>query len=210
MFALILPVRRASESRWKGIVGDRRTIMNLKAHLPIIALCGLTFAVSFAAGLWWELSQQEEWGTSASSGEDVNQSIAKRQTDKEKSKSEKEGPTDTNQEKTVEEKDEPAESEGTEENTQIHPVHAATDGSPSAAPAPSVPVRGGRKRLDISNLPEEQRAKIMEARQRALETATRAREAITTVEISSDSESTIDIISEGPDGGEVIIMEPDN
>ena len=56
--------------------------MNLKAHVPIIALCGLTFLVSFAAGLWWEISQQDEWGTSESSAKDVKQSIAQRRTDK--------------------------------------------------------------------------------------------------------------------------------
>lgn len=174
--------------------------MNLKAHLPIIALCGLTFAVSFAAGLWWDISQQNEWQASESTGQDVKQSIAKRQTDKEKTKSDKEGQTDTEQEKAPDgEKDKP---EKTTEDSDTLPAEVTPESgavpnvSPAAVPSNAKHLSSGVKMKAMS---EEQRAKKMEAIQRALETAARIEEIDSTVEISSEE----------PSDGEVIFVEPD-
>jgi len=182
--------------------------MNLKSHLPIIALCGLTFAVSFAAGLWWDMSQQEEWAAP-----DTQQSLANRKAVTEKPKSDTEEKSDAEEENVASDKkdepDTPAEdAESRPSETTPEPV-VAPNVSPAGPPANAKRIRGGVMLRDLSNLPEEQRVKIMEARQRALETAARAREAVA-VEISDDSESTIDISGEEiPDGG-VIIIEPDN
>ena len=207
MFAENLPIWRVSESRRKVTVGDRRMIMNLKAYLPIIALCGLTFAVSFAAGLWWEMSQQEEWAES-----DTQQSLAKRKAVTEKPKSDDEKSNAEEENVAADKKDEPdtpaEDAESRPSETTPEPV-VAPNVSPAGPPANAKRIRGGVMLRDLSNIPEEQRVKIMEARQRALEYAARAQEAAA-VEISDESESTIDISGEGtPDGG-VIIIEPDN
>ena len=182
--------------------------MNLKAYLPIIALCGLTFAVSFAGGLWWEMSQQEEWAAP-----DTQQSLAKRKAVTEKPKSDTDEKSDAEEENVAADKkdepDTPAEdAESRPSETTPEPV-VAPNVSPAGPPANAKRIRGGVRLRDLSNIPEEQRVKIMEARQRALEYAARAQEAAA-VEISDESESTIDISGEGtPDGG-VIIIEPDN
>lgn len=193
-------------------------MIKLKAYLPIIALCAVTFAVSFAGGLWWEMSQQEEWGTSESSGKDVNQSIAKRRTDKEKTKSEKESQTDTKQEKVAaDEKDKPAKPEKTVEGSETRPVEVTPEAgavpnvSPTAVPSHAIRVPGGMKRLDMSTMSEEQRAQIAEAMRTAHEAAASGSgRIISSVEISSESESTFIIRGEEPSDGEAIIVEPDN
>lgn len=203
-----LPLWRASESRRKGIVGDRRNGMNLKAHLPIIALCAVTFAVSFALGLWWEMSQWEEWGTSESYGKDVNQSVAKRWTDKEKTKSEKEGQTDAEQEKVAaDKKDEPAEVEKSEECSETRPVEVTLE--PGVVPnisSTAIPVEvrlsvikepGGVKTIDLKNLSPEMRERITRISPNE--------DGFVMVEISSESDSSITITDEA----EMIIVEPE-
>lgn len=177
--------------------------MNLKAYLPIIALCALTFAVSFAAGLWWELSQQDEWQASESSGQDVKQSIAKQKAFTEKPKSDTDEKSDAEEENAAadkkDESDTPAEdAESRPSETTPEPV-VAPNGSPAGPPANAKRIRGGVMLRDLSSIPEEQRVKIMEARQRALETSARAQEA-----------AAVEISSEGPSDGEVIFVEPDN
>jgi len=180
--------------------------MNLKVHLPIIALCGLTFAVSFAVGLWWEITQQEEWRTSESAAKDVNQSIAQRRTDKEKSKPEKEGQTDAKQEKPDDgEKDKPTE-DSESRPVEVTPETGVTPNiSPAAVPGKGRRGRGGR-RIDMNNLPPEVRAK-MEARRAAMEARVRERGRVnSSVEISGESDSSIILTNET----EKIIVEPDN
>ncbi len=189
--------------------------MNLKAYMPIIALCAVTFALSFAVGLWWELSQQKEWQTTAYSATDDTKTIAKHTTDKEKSdrksKTGKE-PNKTDDDK----KDQPTEAPKSEEDSQTPPVEGTPEPSvvpsisPAETPANAIRLRGGMKQMDLNNLSEEQRARLLEARQKALETAARARaQAVSRMEISGDSESSI-ITDESPPDGAVILEEPEN
>jgi len=175
-----------------------------KAYVPIIAVCAATFAVSFAAGLWWELSQQDEWQTSASSARNVKQSIAQRRTDNEKSDQES---------KTDDEKDEPAKAEQSEEDSESPPDEVTPEPgdmpnvSQPAVPSNAIRVRGGMRRRDLSTLSEEQRARLFEMRRRTLETTSRDRAHTTSSgEISGESDSSITVIDET----ETIIAEPDN
>jgi len=208
--AVNLPSRRSSESRRKGTVVDRRNGMNLKAYIPIIALCTVTFAVSFAGGLWWELSQQDEWQTSESSAQNVKQSIAQRRTDKEKS--DQESKADKERVKTDDEKDKPAEAEKTEEGSETRPDEVTPESPVAPNISPAVPsnairVRGGMKRMDMSNMSAEQRAQVEEAMRTARQAAARGGgRVISSVEISSDSDSSITVTDET----EMIIAEPDN
>jgi len=185
--------------------------MNLKIHLPIIALCGLTFLVSFAAGLWWEIAQQDEWDTPqySSSAKDVISTVAKRQTNTEKSKSDQEGKSDTEEENVA--SDENNEPDAPSEDSEPSPTKVTSEpGVESNVPSAAGPGRGRRgrdgRRFDINNMPPEVRAR-MEARRAAMETRARVRELQSTVEISDISIP--GNIDEMPVEGEVII-EPDN
>ena len=186
--------------------------MNLKAHLPIIALCAVTFAVSFAGGLWWELSQQEDWQTSAYSETDETQGIAKHPTNNDKT--DRDSKDDTKQDKAADDmKDQPAESEKSEGDSETPPDEVAPEPavvpnvSPAGPPANAIRVRGGMRRMDMSNLSEEQRAKLEEAMRTAQQAAAReGGRIISSVEISSESDSSITVTDET----EMIIVEPDN
>jgi cytoskeletal protein RodZ len=189
-------------------IHNRSIAMNLKAHLPIIALCGLTFLVSFAAGLWWEIAQQDEWAAP-----DTQQSIAKRKAVTDKPKSDQEEKSDTEEEKVAadgkDEPDTPAEDAESPPSETTPEPGVAPNISPAAVPGNALRVRDGLKGIDLSNMSPEDRARFEQARQRALETAARARATISTVEISGEPVSTVTITSEGPAEVEVIV-EPDN
>ena len=76
-----------------------------------------------------------------------------------------------------------------------------------AVPSNAIRVRGGMKRMDMSNMSEEQRAKVEEAIRTARQAASReGGRVISSVEISSESDSSITVTDET----EMIIVEPDN
>jgi len=179
--------------------------MNLKAYLPIIALCGLAFLLSFAAGLWWEIAQQEERQALAPSAKNLKPALAQPRVDKEKSV--RESQTDNEQDKADNNKDRQEKPELTKESSDDRPDEGSPEpGAPPKAPTSTVPSNAQTRRDKIKDMSEEQRAKMAELRQKALETAARAGEINATGEVSSEPIP----VDEAPTEVEGIVREPDN